>query len=116
MFAPWIIFVSCGASVNKLDIKTESGPLRYRPSNGTEGDDFYCAWCSYCERDAEHRAQPDSSAGCDILIRAYAYGVDDARYPVEWTYRDGEPVCAGFVPEGDPLPVSVEPGQMRLFN
>jgi hypothetical protein len=70
---------------------------KYRPSNGTEGEQFMCAWCFECERDKEQN--------CPILAATMALDEDDPNYPVEWGFDSaGLPQCAAYVPLGDPLP------------
>lgn len=74
--------------------------VRYRPSNGTEGEMFYADWCGKCQGDAAHREDPESNTGCDILLRSYAFDAHDPEYPEEWTYDDnGSPCCTAFVLE-----------------
>lgn len=74
---------------------------KYRPSNGTEGDLFHCAWCARCERDRAHRESKFEAPGCDIVARSFAFSVDDPEYPSEWIITtDGQPACTAFVPEG----------------
>ena len=76
----------------------------YRPSNGTEGDIFYSAWCAKCTRDSG----PDDA--CDILVNIYALPIDDPAYPVEWR-EDGPsgPRCTAFEPI-DPAVQPLDPG------
>lgn len=68
--------------------------IPYRPSNGTEGDIFYCHWCARCKVD-----QPSEGIEgmCDILTDVYAYGINDDGYPVQWR-QDGPsgPRCTEF--------------------
>jgi hypothetical protein len=64
---------------------------KYRPSNGTEGIGFQERYCFRCKNDDEEKGKL-----CDILTRTYAFDVDDPRYPEEWTYKDGKPVCTAF--------------------
>ena len=73
----------------------------YQPSNGTvEGDDFYCAYCEKCERDAQY-SDDFSELGCQILAATYAYKVDDPNYPKEWVYdKDGYPICTAYTKIG----------------
>jgi hypothetical protein len=74
--------------------------VRYRPANGTEGALFDDAWCSYCARDAEYRAQGDDgdiTIACRIITDAFAYDIDHPNYPKEWVYGlDGRPKCTAF--------------------
>lgn len=71
---------------------------KFRPANGTEGEDFICAWCCHCERDTEQ--------DCAILAATFRYEVDDPAYPVEWIEDPllNRPVCTAFVPLGAPVP------------
>lgn len=69
---------------------------KYRPSNGTEGAGFICAWCEACERDIHE--------DCPILAATFLYDVDDANYPAEWIEDESGPRCTAFIPLGEPLP------------
>lgn len=72
----------------------------WRPSNGTEGELFTGTYCNRCKHDAEHR--DDTGAGCGILIRTWAYEIDDPKYPTEWQIgTDGQPMCTEFEAEAD---------------
>lgn len=70
-------------------------PERYKPGSGTEGMDFIGKWCGRCQRD---------DGECQIIAAVYYYGADDPKYPAEWTYERGEPVCTAFT-AFDPLDV-----------
>ena len=59
--------------------------LKYRPSNGTEGEIFMAAWCERCKRD---EGFPES--GCQIIADSMAFAVKDPRYPKEWMYDEGD--------------------------
>jgi hypothetical protein len=65
----------------------------YRPSNGTEGQDFIDAFCSHCKRDA--------SRDCPIVAATFLYAADDPRYPKEWVQDEVGARCTAFerVPE-----------------
>jgi hypothetical protein len=81
----------------------------YRPSNGTEGDCFTAAWCSRCERDVGYKSAT-CEEGCGILVRTYAYAIDDPEYPTEWRMAsDGAPYCTAFVPIGNEIPDPLDP-------
>jgi hypothetical protein len=70
---------------------------KYRPSNGTEGEMFMAEFCARCVRDAAFRAGEKGANGCDIIVRAMCFDVDDPAYPVEWTHDwNGEPTCTDF--------------------
>jgi hypothetical protein len=76
---------------------------KYRPSNGTEGEIFYDAWCADCARDAAYRADPALGDSCPILVRASASAIEAESYPAEWTYSSaGQPCCTAFTTEGLP--------------
>ena len=65
---------------------------KYRPSNGTEGEDFMEEFCFCCANDMDT---------CSILLDTELYNVDNAGYPEEWQYDDNDqPVCTAFE-EGD---------------
>lgn len=72
----------------------------YQPSNGTEGDCFYCSFCEHCERDAQY-SDDTPELGCQILADTFAFNVDDPRYPKEWVYdKDGLPTCTAYTKIG----------------
>lgn len=82
-------------------------PVRlYQPSNGTEGECFFSAWCCKCDRDAVmgHGKDFDDCGDdelCKIIADSMAYKVSDPEYPREWCYgADGYPQCTAFVPLG----------------
>lgn len=83
---------------------------KYRPSNGTEGDCFFAAWCCKCARDKAMREgcdvdECDDNERCDILTATMCFNIEDAEYPKEWQYgRDGQPICTAFVPAGEAIP------------
>lgn len=69
---------------------------KYRPSNGTEGDCFMSAWCANCHRFSGEYEGFDEKE-CEIVLRAYAFDIDDDEYPDEWIYgENGEPICKAF--------------------
>jgi hypothetical protein len=82
-----------------------TAPIRYRPSNGTEGDCFIARWCCHCQHDAPAR-RSDGFDGCDILARTFALEITDPAYPAEWR-ADGPsgPRCTAFLAEGDVEPL-----------
>ena len=70
---------------------------KYRPSNGTEGEMFMAEFCHRCVRDAAFRNDEKGAKGCEIIVKAMCFDVDDPQYPEEWTYDwNGEPTCTGF--------------------
>jgi hypothetical protein len=75
---------------------------KYRPSNGTEGEIFYDAWCQDCRKDEAFRKGEGDS--CLILAATMCLDVDDEEYPKEWLYgADGQPKCTAFEPlDGHP--------------
>jgi hypothetical protein len=97
---------------------------KYRPSNATEGDFFFAAWCCKCQRDEAMREgcnvdECDDNERCDIIVKTMAFHVSDPDYPAEWRYGpDGQPMCAAFVAAGiEVRPTAAEleaHGQMRL--
>lgn len=63
---------------------------KYRPSNGTEAEDFKEDYCYRCLR-------WDELPGCDIFGHAWLYDVDNVGHPEEWIVEDGEaPKCTAF--------------------
>ena len=78
----------------------------YRPSSGTEGAYFMAAFCDQCVHDAAFRDGTGDS--CPIAANTICYDLDDAEYPNEWAYRDGEPVCTAVT--RDPAKLSAAPG------
>lgn len=83
---------------------------KYRPSNGTEGECFFAAWCCKCQRDKAMREGAniddcDDTERCDIIANTFAYDVKDAGYPIEWQYdQHGQPCCTAFVEAGQAIP------------
>ncbi len=94
------------------------GPRPFRPSNGTEGDDFISRHCIGCACD-EHTENPFEEDGktCPILDKTFALKIDDAEYPGQWIYgTDGLPTCTAFVADvgqGWVDPYQVETDAMR---
>ena len=90
-------------------LKEKAGDL-YRPSNGTEGEYFFDAWCRKCQRDKAMREgcdldDCDDNERCDLIAASMAFDIDEDGYPKEWRYgKDGQPCCTAFVPAGDPIP------------
>ena len=95
---------------------------KYRPSNGTEGECFFAAWCFNCQRDKAMREgvdidECDDNERCDIIANIFCYDVEDPEYPVEWQYgKDGQPCCTAFVPAGDPVPAPRCEHTLDLFS
>jgi hypothetical protein len=64
-------------------------PKLYRPSNGTESQDFMEAFCFRCEK--------DRNRDCPILAATFVLDVNDPKYPKEWRYDgEGHPTCTAF--------------------
>ena len=98
---------------------------KYRPSNGTEGmwfEESYCMHCLHCDPNPEGKRQ------CDILMRAFLYGIDEPQYPKEWQYKNNRPICTAYQKwdwynDGDPddpdnpnkPPDPIDPNQLDLF-
>lgn len=62
----------------------------YRPSNGTEGDVFFCKYCELCKKNLV----PE---GCKIQLRTMAFDIDEPEYPKEWVHdKDGYAICTAF--------------------
>lgn len=71
----------------------------YRPSNGSEGEGFFDAFCSVCARDAAFRAtnyEGDGALGCPILAATFALDLDHPDYPKEWIEDDQGSRCTAF--------------------
>ncbi len=78
----------------KDDLKNK----KWKPSNGSIGSSFMCAFCNKCIHDDVDFGGRD---GCDILARTLIHNITDPDYPSEWTYDDeGDPVCTAFKPVG----------------
>jgi hypothetical protein len=82
----------------------------YQPSNGTEGECFFNAWCCQCARDVSMNSgkpidECDDNEKCALITNSMAFNPGDAEYPQEWQYdKDGVPCCTAFVPVGQPIP------------
>lgn len=71
---------------------------RYRPGNGTEGENFMHRFCYRCIQEKHTHTGVDGDKQCPLIDASMSYSVDDDKYPSEWTYDDnGEPVCTTFV-------------------
>lgn len=69
----------------------------YQPSNGTEGQVFFSGWCDKCHRDRAYQLDPDQNDGCPIIANSMAYSLGHAKYPKEWVWKEGEPICTAFL-------------------
>ncbi len=104
---PSPILPDCHAALN-----AERAGQPYQPSNGTEGEFFFEAWCRGCARDRAMREGDDvndcdDNEVCDLIARSMAFKPGDAEYPVEWQYdKEGQPCCTAFVPAGRPIPAT----------
>jgi len=82
---------------------------KYQPSNGTEGEFFFSAWCEHCARDktmseGKDYDECDESEICEIIGATMRFKVEDPGYPKEWVYgTDGQPKCTAFVQVGDKI-------------
>lgn len=72
---------------NPLDLSHLAG-TPYRPSNGTEGEIFMSQWCARCNKDAAHRADPDTGKGCRIIVYSMGFDIGDPNYPKEWVHDE----------------------------
>ena len=73
-------------------------PEPYRPSNGSEGDDFCARFCDRCEKDREWREK--GMRPCPILGATLNLAIGEPGYPPEWIYgADGKPTCTAFEKE-----------------
>lgn len=95
---------------------------KYQPSNGTEGECFYEAWCCQCAKDKAMREgadydECDDDQVCKIIADTMAYSPDDDDYPKEWIYgKDGQPCCTAFVEAGKPIPQERDPFTIDMFG
>lgn len=91
-------------------LNAERAGRPYQPSNGTEGEFFFEAWCRGCARDRAMREgddvnECDDDEVCNLIARSMAFKPGDAEYPAEWQYdKTGQPCCTAFVPAGEPIP------------
>lgn len=88
-------------------------PVKFRPSNGTEGDIFFANWCHQCARDKAMSEGKDydectDDEMCKIIGATMCYDIEDAEYPTEWIYKDGTPTCTAFVKAGEAIPLRCE--------
>lgn len=91
---------------------------KYRPSNGTEGEGFICAFCGVCARSDHNKPGADEDAlfGCEITGNTMLYDVNDPNYPKEWVWDGLEPTCTAFVQEGEPLATERCPHTLDMFD
>lgn len=86
----------------------------YRPSNGTEGCYFQEGWCQNCKRDQAFQESPDTGEGCSIIANSMAYSPGDPRYPTQWIWQHGEPVCTEFDGIADRITVQERAANLTL--
>lgn len=78
---------------------------QYIPSNGSEGADFFDAWCSRCARDKSMReGEPvdecDDNELCEIIAASFRGEA------VEWREMpDGETKCIAFIEAAKDIPL-----------
>lgn len=81
----------------------------YRPSNGSEGECFYEAWCMHCANDKPMSEGKDfDECGpeevCTIIAETLAYDIGDPKYPIEWIRDETGARCTAFVEAGSHVP------------
>ena len=80
----------------------------FRPSNGSEGEMFFAAFCMKCAKDDMGKDE-ETGKQCRIIGDSMAYDIDDDKYPTEWTHNEkGAPVCTAFS--------AVEPDEPPFIN
>ena len=64
--------------------------IKFRPSNGVEGEIFHNNFCDRCEK-------LFGPVNCKIPLSTMAFDIDEPEYPKEWVY-DGKslPTCTAF--------------------
>lgn len=73
----------------------------YRPSNGSEGEEFMSQYCGQCKHDAKYQRTQDGKDGCKIIVYSHAFDIGHPKYPKEWIYgNDGQPTCTKFALPG----------------
>ncbi len=104
------------------DMAKDRAGEKYRPSNGTEGDFFFSAWCCKCQRDKSMREgcdvnECDDNERCDIIGNTMCFDVEDDEYPKEWQIgKDGQPCCTAFVPAGEAIPAPHDDLTIDMFE
>ena len=66
----------------------------YMPSNGSEGEAFFEAFCAHCERDRAFRDtnyEGDGALGCQILAASYR-----GEQQVEWIEDERGARCTAY--------------------
>lgn len=87
----------------------------YCPSNGTEGEGFMARWCNRCKRDRAFQDSGGEEPGCEIISASMAYNVRDPKYPKEWVWQDGRPVCTAFDNVSERITNAERDAQMPLL-
>lgn len=99
----------------------ERAGQKYQPSNGTEGECFFDAWCRQCARDRSMREGDnvddcDDGEVCKIIGDTMAFSPEDEEYPKEWQYgKDGQPCCTAFVQAGQAIPPERDTYTIDMF-
>ncbi len=96
MSAPKVVFEHSFPNTEGLRVDLFSNGT-FKFWNGSEGSIFTSRFCDRCEKDREYREHERNA--CRIFTDAMAFDTDDAEYPSEWRYVDGEPTCTAFQPE-----------------
>lgn len=89
--------------------------MKYRPSNGTEGEAFQARWCHNCIHD-QFDAE-SGMGGCEIIMRSMLHDVNDPEYPEEWQQEPGQaPRCTAFHDRSDEPPKPKCPNTTDMFE
>jgi len=72
--------------------KGDAKIIKYRPSNGTEGEYFFDSTCRGCIYD-------DDDNPCNIISLSMIYSEDEPEYPSELCYTQKGPTCTAYVNE-----------------
>jgi hypothetical protein len=82
----------------------------YRPSNGTEGENFTTKFCEKCCNSGIDPEDAEGFITCRIHYKTLCFDADDTRYPKQWVEEDDgkNPQCLQFdipiVPEDKETP------------
>jgi hypothetical protein len=71
------------------------GCMKFRPSNGAEGDIFMERNCFQCVKD-----DPQKDLFCPLIAASFKYEKDDPHYPLEWQGEFADPrtwICTAKV-------------------
>jgi hypothetical protein len=70
---------------------------KYRPSNGTEGDQFINRFCDHCAYEKFIHTSNSNDLKCEILSKSLLYNINEAEYPEEWQYNSrNKPICTQY--------------------